>query len=177
VSAIAIRLRPVEDPDFAAIAALTNVYINTTVVHFGYEPVKADELRDAWRAKRTLYPYLVAVDDHGDFLGYAKAGPWRERAAYQWSVETGIYVVERAHGCGVGRTLYAALIDACRERGFHSAIGGITMPNDASVRLHEALGFQQIATFRQAGWKFGAWHDVAFFQLTLRDGSHVAAAL
>jgi phosphinothricin acetyltransferase len=167
----AITIRCVEDRDWDAIARLTNVYIDGTAVHFGYEPVSGGELRDAWWPKRDRYPFLVAAARDGRFLGYAKAGAWRERAAYQWTAEVGIYIEADAHGQGVGRALYAALFDACRERGFHSLIGGVTLPNDASCRLHESMGFQRVATFAHAGWKLGAWHDVAFYQLMLTDGA------
>lgn len=169
-------VRAVDDLDFSAIAALTNIYIAGTAIHFGYEPVSDQELRDAWWSKRERYPFLVATDDDGQFLGYAKAGPWRERAAYAWTAEVGVYVVESAQRRGVGKSLYWHLIEACRERGFHSLVGGITLPNDPSVRLHEAMGFRHVATFRDAGWKFGRWHDVGFWQVMLADGSAPAQA-
>ncbi len=166
-----MQVRRVEDGDWDAIARLTNVYIAGTAVHFGTEPVSGAELRDAWWPRRERYPFLVAVDGGGRFLGYAKAGTWRERAAYAWTAEVGIYVEAHAHGRGVGTALYRELVDACRARGFQSLVGGITLPNDASCSLHESLGFRRVATFARAGWKLGAWHDVAFFQLMLGDGA------
>lgn len=169
-------VRDAQASDFEFIAGLTNHFIAHTAIHFGHEAVSADELRSSWEKTRGRYPYLVSEVD-GRFAGYAKAGVWRERAAYQWTAETGIYVEASLHRRGVGRTLYAALIDACRGRGFHSLIGGITLPNDASVRLHESLGFVGVGRVVRAGWKFGMWHDVGFWQLMLRDGGHVAADL
>ncbi|MFO0828019.1 MAG: N-acetyltransferase family protein [Phycisphaerales bacterium] len=163
------RIRGVEDADFAAIADLTNEYIRKTAIHFSYEPVTDAELRDLWWPKRDRYPFLVATDERGEFLGYAKAGVWRERYAYRWIAEVGIYVMPFAQRGGVGRALYGQLVDECRERGLHSLVGGITLPNDASVRLHEAMGFVKVAHFARAGWKFGRWHDVGFWQLMLRD--------
>jgi phosphinothricin acetyltransferase len=170
-------VRGVEAADFSAIAELTNHYIATTAIHFGYEPVDADALRDAWWPKRDRYPYVVAVDADGRFLGYAKSGPWRERAAYQWSAETGIYVVPESQGRGIGAALSTALIDRCHTCGFHSLIAGVTLPNEPSMKLHIAVGFREVARFARAGWKFGAWHDVAFLQLMLRDADHVPEPL
>jgi phosphinothricin acetyltransferase len=163
--------RPTHEQDFQAIAGLTNEFIRSTAVHFGYEPVTPEELAAVWRETRDRYPWLSAEVD-GRFAGYAKAGAWRTRTAYQWTAEVGIYIEEWARGRGVGRTLYQALLDELRTRGFHSAIGGITLPNEPSVRLHEALGFKPVGVVRDAGHKLGAWHDVGFWQLILRDGAH-----
>ncbi len=167
----ALLIRPASDSDFPAIADLTNTYIVGTSIHFGYEPVTPAELAAAWKKGIDRFPFLVA-ETGGVFAGYAKAGVWRERAAYQWTTEVGIYITPSHHRTGIGRTLYSRLLDDVRARGFHSAIGGITLPNTPSIRLHESLGFSHIGTFRHAGWKFGAWHDVAFYQLLLRDATH-----
>lgn len=164
-------IRPTTAADFSAIAALTNRYISGTSIHFAYQPVTADELQSAWLKHRDTYPFLTAEVD-STFAGYAKAGPWRERAAYQWTPEVGIYIEPAFHGKGLGRALYGALLDDLRTRGFHSAIGGVTLPNDPSTRLHQSLGFTHVGTVREAGFKFNAWHDVAFWQITLQDGSH-----
>ncbi|MBL9150286.1 MAG: N-acetyltransferase [Phycisphaerae bacterium] len=163
---MAVEIRTVEDSDWPAIADLTNHYIEHTAIHFGYDPVTPNELRELWWPKRDLYPFLVAADGTR-FLGYAKAGVWRERAAYKWTAEVGVYVARDTQGAGVGTRLYQALIDACRERGFHSLVGGITLPNEPSVRLHERVGFVKVAHFAHAGYKFGAWHDVGFWQVKL----------
>lgn len=162
-------VRPAIASDFDAIAALTNIYITTTAIHFSYDPVTAEELRTAWE-KHARYPFVVAELD-GRFAGYAKAGPWRERAAYQWTPESGIYVEPFAQRRGVGAALYARLIDALKAQGFHSVIGGVTLPNEASVRLHERLGFVKISHVKDAGWKFNQWHDVGFWQLMLNPGA------
>jgi L-amino acid N-acyltransferase YncA len=161
---VRMTIRAAAADDFDAIAAITNHYIATTAIHFGYEPVTAAELLDTWQHK-LRYPWLV--DDTGEVRGYAKGGPWRDRAAYQWTVETGIYVADNVRGGGIGRALYAALIERLAAAGFRSAVAGITMPNDASVRLHERLGFVPVGTFKDAGYKLGTWHDVAWFQRPL----------
>ncbi|MBL8745485.1 MAG: N-acetyltransferase [Phycisphaerae bacterium] len=172
-------MRPVEPADFDAIAALTNHFIVNTSIHFGYDPVTPDDLRASWEQSRGRYPYLVAEigEAPARLIGYAKSGPWRDRAAYQWTAEAGIYVAPDMHGRGTGRRLYAELIAECRRRGFHSLVGGVTQPNDASMRLHESLGFVRVGCFRHAGWKLGAWHDVMWWQLMLRDEGHTAGRL
>ena len=163
------QIRPAAAADFAALAAITNHYIATTAIHFGYQAVTADELGAAWQAATGRYPWLVA-DDGGAVIGYAKAGEWRARDAYRWTAEIGVYVAVDRRGAGTGRALYAALIEALTAAGFRSAIGGITLPNPASIALHERLGFTHVGTVRDAGYKLGAWHDVAFYQRRLTEG-------
>jgi phosphinothricin acetyltransferase len=158
-----VTVREPQDADFDALATLTNHYIATTAIHFGYEPIGAGELHAQWRDARERFPWRVA-DDGGAAIGYAKAGVWRARAAYQWTCELGVYVAPEAIGRGAGGALYAALLDACKQRGFRSAVAGITLPNPASVALHERFGFVPAGVIAQAGFKHGTWHDVAFFQ-------------
>src|SRR5262245_53470947 len=126
-------LRLARESDFAAIAAITNHYIRTTAIHFGYEDVPADELRTMWQDGRDVYPWLVAELD-GEIAGYAKAGTWRTRAAYRWITETGIYLAPSHCGRGLGPPLYRALLDTLRKQGFHAAVGGIALPNDPSIK-------------------------------------------
>ena len=107
---------------------------------------------------------IVGVDDGGTVLGYAKSGRFRERAAYDTSVETSIYVAEAARGCGVGRTLYARLIELLEGSNARLAVGGMTEPNPASAALHESLGFTRVGTFEGVGVKFGEPWDVTWYQ-------------
>ncbi|MBV8758351.1 MAG: N-acetyltransferase [Deltaproteobacteria bacterium] len=160
-----MSIRAVHNADFDAIAAITNHYIATSAIHFGYEPVSADDLRAAWAA-HPRHPYLVDERD-GVVVAYAKAGVWRERAAYAWTTEVGIYVAPDARRGGIGLPLYVALLDTCAAAGFHSAIAGITLPNDPSLALHARLGFEHVGTVRDAGFKNNAWHAVAFYQKLL----------
>ena len=162
-----MAIRECTDSDFSTITALTNRIIATTAIHFGYDPLPDAELPALWRAQRDTFPWLTMTDQAGAFLGYAKAGSWRARAAYRWTCETTIHLAESARGHGHGLTLYTALLAACRARGFHSAIGGISLPNPASVALHEKLGFVPVGVVKEAGTKFGTWHDVGFWQLML----------
>lgn len=156
-------IRPVQDDDIAAITAITNHYITTTAVHFAYEPLLEAELHAMWRGYRDRFPWLV-IEEGGQVAGFAKAGTWRDRAAYAWTAETGVYLADGTRGRGLGRMVYVALLDELARRGFRSAVAGITLPNDPSVALHLSLGFEPVGTFRDAGWKLGTWIDVGFWQ-------------
>jgi phosphinothricin acetyltransferase len=156
-------IRSARDDDFPTIAAITNHYIATTSIHFAYEPVSTDAIRSLWLAGRERYPWFVA-EAHGTVVGYAKAGIWRDRAAYAWTTEIGLYIAPDAHRRGFGRALYRELLAELEDRGFRSAIAGITLPNDPSVAFHEAFGFGWVGTVRDAGYKLGAWHDLGFWQ-------------
>ncbi|MGH7133609.1 MAG: GNAT family N-acetyltransferase, partial [Phycisphaerales bacterium] len=149
-----VVVRAARETDFDACAALVNVYIRGTAIHFGIDEQSGAELREMWRKYAGRYPWLIAEVD-GVFAGYAKAGVWRERAAYQWTPECGVYVEERFHRLGVARALYGRLFEVMRGQGFESVIAGITLPNEASVRLHESMGFDAAGVVRRAGWKLG----------------------
>jgi L-amino acid N-acyltransferase YncA len=111
-------------------------------------------------------PWLVA-ELEGAVVGYAYASKWKVRSAYRYAVETTIYLEHGWEGRGIGRGLCAGLLSGLRARGLHVAIGGAALPNDASAALHEKLGFERVATFRQVGFKHGKWVDVAYWQLLL----------
>lgn len=164
----AMMIRPVADDDFVAIASITNHYIMTTPNHFAYEPIAAEYLRDLWRADER-HPWFVASDRQG-VVGYAKSGVWRERMAYSWTAEVGVYLSPHACGRGLGSGLYDALLDELARRGFRSAIAGITLPNEASIALHEKHGFERVGVFRDAGWKFDGWRSVEFWQKRFATG-------
>ncbi|HUS27842.1 MAG TPA: GNAT family N-acetyltransferase [Kofleriaceae bacterium] len=158
-------IRAARADDFATLAAITNHYITTSSIHFAYEPVTDADLRAMWERSRDRHPWLVTQDgEAGEVLGYAKSGVWRERAAYNWTCEVGLYIADAARGRGLGRALYEALLAECARRGFRSAVAGITLPNDPSIALHEKCGFARVGTFADAGWKHGAWHAVEFWQ-------------
>jgi phosphinothricin acetyltransferase len=113
-------------------------------------------------------PWLVSEDAAGQVNGYAYASRYRERAAYQWAVETTVYLREDARGQGLGKALYAVLFDQLARLGYFQAFAGIALPNAASVALHESVGFQAIGIFRSVGFKFGAWRDVGWWQRSLQ---------
>lgn len=159
-------IRAARESDFDAIADLINHYIRETSTHFSTEPVTPAELRDAWSSSRHQYPFLVAEVDHR-FAGFSKAGSFRERAAYAWTAESTVYVARGLERKGVGKALYQRLFTLLRAQGFETVIGGIALPNEASVLLHESLGFVKVAHVARAGWKYGRFHDLGFWQLDL----------
>lgn len=162
-----IAIRDAASSDAASIAAIYNVHVRTTTATFELEGVNADEMaRRIGDVQTRGLPWLVALQD-GVVLGYAYATPWKARAAYAYSVESSIYLAESAQGRGLGKRLYAELIERLRDAGIHAVIGGITLPNPTSITLHEALGFEYIGRFREVGWKFERWIDVGYWQLVL----------
>jgi L-amino acid N-acyltransferase YncA len=147
--------------DAGEIADIYRPLVTDTAVSFELEPPDAAEM--ARRIERVLdyAPWLVYERD-GAVTGYAYATRFRERAAYQWSVEVTVYVRDGSRGAGVGRALYASLFAALTLQGFRTAFAGMTLPNDASEALHRAVGFTPIGVYRNVGYKHGRWHDVAW---------------
>jgi phosphinothricin acetyltransferase len=139
-----------------------------TPVSFELTPPTAEEFEQRIVAAQSRWAWLVA-ERRGEIRGYAYGSSFRPRAAYQWSVETSAYVGAAYHGQGVGKTLYARLLSVLADKGYCTAYAGITLPNEASVHLHRSLGFVEVGVFRRAGRKFGAWHDVSWWQRPLRD--------
>ena len=164
-------IRPATAADAARIAAIYNHYVATTTISFEEEPVTADDMTQRIAdVGASRLPWLVMLD--GDkLIGYAYATKWRVRAAYRFAVESSVYLDPEYAGKGGGTVLYEALLAELRERGLHVAIGGIAQPNEASVRLHERLGFQKVAHFSEVGLKFGRWIDVGYWQLKLADST------
>ena len=162
-----MRIRLATAGDAAAIAAIYAPYVTDTAVSFEVDPPDAAAMRERVAAGGDLYPWLVARDEAGAILGYASASAFRSRPAYRFTVETSVYLAREAVGRGLGRRLYGALLDTLEAQGFTQAIGAITLPNPASVALHEALGFSRAGTYRQVGRKLGAWHSVGLWQRPL----------
>lgn len=160
-------IRLADERDTAQIAAIYAPYVRGTSVSFEIEPPTIEEMRD--RIVGTLHrlPWLVC-DNGGTIAGYACAGPHRTRWGYQWSADVSAYVDRRYQRMGVGRALYTSLLAALQAQGFFAACAGIALPNAASVGLHEAMGFEPVGVYRAIGYKSGAWHDVGWWQLSLR---------
>lgn len=161
-----IRRSHASDAPF--VAAIYNHYVTSSIVTFELEPVTDDEMRNRMDAIAINYPYLVYEED-GVVLGYAYATQWKARQAYQHSVESSVYLHHGAIGKGVGSMLYAMLLDKLKAMSIHAVIGGISLPNDASVALHEKFGFEKIGQFKQVGRKFNRWIDVGYWELILSD--------
>ena len=161
-------IRLATERDAGAVADIYAPNVTGTVVSFEAEPPDAEEMRRRVEATLERYPWLVC-ERQGRVLGYAYAGAHGSRAAYRWSVDVSVYVDGEAHRTGVGRALYASLFAALELQGFYNAYAGATLPNPASVGLHEAMGFRPVGVYRGAGYKMGAWHDVGWWHLPLRE--------
>jgi phosphinothricin acetyltransferase len=159
-------LRHCAPSDAAQICDIYNYYVRETVVTFEESAVLEDEMARRIADITARLPWLV-WEIEGRILGYAYAASWKGRAAYRHSVESSIYLAKHATGQGLGSRLYEALIADVRQRGLHCVIGGAALPNPASAALHEKLGFSKVAEFREVGFKFGRWIDVAYWELML----------
>jgi phosphinothricin acetyltransferase len=163
---LSVRDGRVEDAE--ACAAIYAPYVLETAISFESEPPPASEMADRIaRASRT-HAWLVLEDD-GRVVGYAYGGPFAPRAAYRWACEVSVYLEQGRRRTGGGRLLYGALLERLRARGFRTAMGGMTLPNDASAGLHRAMGFEPVGVYRRVGYKHGTWHDVAWTQLMLAE--------
>jgi L-amino acid N-acyltransferase YncA len=162
----AIRLATLHDA--AQIAALYAPIVRDTIISFEVEPPTAHEMRRRIEETLERFPWLACERD-GKVAGYAYAAEHSSRAAYQWSVNVSVYVHESERCTGVGRALYQSLLSILALQGFYNAYAGIALPNPASVGLHEALGFLPVGIYRGVGYKFGAWHDVGWWELSLRE--------
>lgn len=162
-----VRIATVDDA--AVIASIYAPYVLGTAITFEEEPPSAEEMADRIAATLPTYPYLL-FEERGTVLGYAYAGAHRARAAYRWSVDVTAYAHMDAHRRGVGRALYDELLRRLTGQGFHAAFAGIALPNEKSVGLHEAMGFQHLGTYAEVGFKLGRWHDVGWWRRPLAHG-------
>ena len=160
------RIREFEERDLTPCEALLAASIRAEIANFHWVPPGREALEADWRLHRGEYPWL-SVELDGRWAGFAAAYPYKSRAAYRWTAETGIYLEARARGKGYGRHLYQGLLDSLTARGFRSAVAGIALPGEASSGLHAALGFRRVGVFREVGWKQGEWRDVALWQRSL----------
>ncbi|WP_299587830.1 arsinothricin resistance N-acetyltransferase ArsN1 family B [uncultured Microbulbifer sp.] len=160
-------IRPAEQKDANAIATIYNHFILNTSATFEEQEVSEDEIINRIKfIRNSNLPWLVK-QIHGEVIGYAYASKWRERSAYRFSVESTVYIANNMKSKGLGTELYSALFTQLKERNIHNIIGGITLPNPASVALHEKLGMKKVAHFEKVGFKFGQWLDVGYWQAQL----------
>ena len=159
-------IRPATSTDASAIAAIYNYFVANTTISFEEAPVTDSEMAARIDSVSAQLPWYVYERD-GKVLGYAYATPWRVRSAYRFSVEATVYVAPDCARQGIGRQLYAVLLDALRAKQIQVVLGGIAQPNPASVALHEQAGFQKVAHFNRVGRKFDQWIDVGYWELQL----------
>lgn len=163
-----LTVRDATAADAAGCAAIYAPFVTGTAVTFETVPPDAAEMAGRIAAAQQRHAWLVA-EEAGVLLGYAYAGAYRPRAAYSRTAETSIYLAPAAAGRGVGRTLYAALLQRLRDLGYGTAVGGLTPPNPASAALHAALGFERVGSFTRVGRKFRRWHGCDWWELALRE--------
>ncbi|MEY2979031.1 MAG: GNAT family N-acetyltransferase [Prochlorotrichaceae cyanobacterium] len=164
-----LQIRPATVEDAAQICQIYNPYILNTTITFEEHPLTPSDMGDRLhQVKAAGLPWLVLEDvDQNVLKGYCYAFPWKTRSAYRYTVETSIYLQENDRGQGLGATLYTHLLHHLEAQGIHSAIGILALPNPASIRLHEKLGFVYAGCLKDAGFKFDRWIDVVYWQRLL----------
>lgn len=162
-----MKIRRANLTDAEQIAEIYNYYVLNTHHTFESEPLSAEEMQKRIRETSENYPYLVAEVD-GEIQGYVYAAQFKLRQAYKHSVEVSIYVRNQAKQKGIGSELYKKLLEELKETDVHALMAGISLPNEASVRFHEKLGYEKVAHFREVGYKLGRWVDVGFWEMLNR---------
>ena len=168
-----MQIRPTVDADLPGILAIINREIAENFAHFGETPETLESLRAQFRDPTGRSRWVSAVIDAptsrsmgaGATIGYAKGTPWKPREGYRFSSEVSVYIEPGHHGRGIGKALYTRLFADLEAIGYRRLIGGIALPNEASVRLHESMGMRKVAHFEKTGFKMGRWIDVAYWQL------------
>jgi L-amino acid N-acyltransferase YncA len=163
----------VPELDAAACREIYAPFVRDTAVTFEEAVPTVEDLEGRIRTITKTHPWLV-MEVGGKVVGYAYASQLRPRAAYRWAAETTVYIAPGFRRAGVGRRLYTELLDRLRRQGFQAAFGGATLPNEGSVGLHKAMGFEPVGIYRRVGWKLGAWHDVIWMELVLRPETNDA---
>lgn len=156
------------DRDAAAVAEIYRPLVEETAISFEEVAPSPTEMAERIRGTAEKTPWLVA-EAGGEIIGYTYAGPHRQRAAYRWSVDVSAYVAGEWRGRGVGRALYDRLLVMLEQQGFFNVYAGVTLPNDASVNLHQAVGMEPIGVYQKAGFKFGRWWDVMWLGRRLTE--------
>ncbi len=164
----AMDIRLADPADAGQIGAIYAPVVLNTHISFEEHVPSAEEMAQRISACLRRYPWLVAVDGE-TIAGYAYGSTHRSRPGYRWSVESSVYIHERARRGGVARALYQRLFQMLTAQGFHAVYAGIALPNDASIALHRSMGFANIGVFREVGYKLGKWVDTSWWQLRLTD--------
>jgi phosphinothricin acetyltransferase len=159
-------IRTVQTKDIREISTIYNYYIENTTITFEEEPISDDEMGKRINEVVPTYPWFV-YEYNETVLGYAYATRWRARAAYRHSVELSIYISKDNLGKGIGKKLYETILAELRKTDVHAVIGGMSLPNEPSEKLHESLGFKKMAEFKEVGYKFQKWIDVGYWELII----------
>ena len=159
-------VRAITIADTQQVCDIYNYYINNSVATFETEAIPLEEMETRIRNILSNYPWLV-LEVNGEILGYAYANAWHRRAAYKRSVESTVYLKHGQSGQGIGTKLYSELIAQITNQDYHVVIGGISLPNEASIALHEKFGFEKAAHYKEVGYKFDRWVDVGYWELLI----------
>lgn len=159
-------IRKVDANDAVFICDIYNYYIKNTSISFEEDMKDVKIIKERIKEISSILPYLVYESDNR-VIGYAYATKWKERTSYRYTVEISVYVEHNHHNKGIGTKLYTALIEELKSSDVHVALGGIVIPNDKSIALHEKLGFEKVAHLKEVGYKFDKWHDIEYWQLTI----------
>uniref|UniRef100_UPI0032170574 arsinothricin resistance N-acetyltransferase ArsN1 family B n=1 Tax=uncultured Draconibacterium sp. TaxID=1573823 RepID=UPI0032170574 len=159
-------IRDIHINDSKAIADIYNYYINNTCITFEEIPVTESDIKERIKSHNLNLPWIV-YEESGEIAGYAYASEWKSRCAYKFSVESTVYLKQGKEGKGIGTILYRELLNRIARSNIHAVIGGIALPNKPSIALHEKLGFEKVAQFKEVGYKFEKWIDVGYWELVL----------
>lgn len=160
-------IRQVTTNDAKEITEIYNYYIKHTIITFEETPVTEEEIKERIAIVSSNLPWIV-YEENNRIIGYAYASEWKSRCAYKHSLESTVYLQKGLFGKGIGTLLYTELIKQIGQTNCHALIGGIALPNDASIALHEKLGFEKVAQFKEVGYKFGKWIDVGYWELLMK---------
>lgn len=158
-------IRPVTISDAQTLLNIYNYYVLNTVTTFDLEALSLDRFTEKIKSIMTDYPFII-YEENNEILGYAYGSKFRPKPAYNQTVESTVYVKHGTYGKQIGTKLYTELLSLLKQEKFHVVLGVLTLPNEASIKLHEKFGFKQVAHLKETGLKFGSWHDVGFWQLT-----------
>ena len=161
-------IRDFQPQDLSQIVSIFNHYVENEACTFQLIPFTDEDMVKKIDLIQKHYPFLV-IEENQEVLGFAYGSRWREKQAYDLSVETTIYLQPYLKGKGIGSRLYKSLIDNLKSRGYHLLVACLTLPNPASVKLHQRLGFQEVGEFTHAGRKFDRWHNVSYWQKLLTE--------
>jgi L-amino acid N-acyltransferase YncA len=161
-----MNIRKVEICDAADISSIYNYYVENTIITFEEVPVSTEEMASRIESISSQYPFLV-YEENRKVIGYAYVTQWKARSAYRYSAEDTVYLHPDAKGKGIGSILLRQLLEEVKNTELHVLVGGIALPNEASIALHEKFGFKKIGQFEEIGFKFGKWIDVGYWELKL----------
>ena len=168
-----ITIREASQEDTKELLAIYKPYVEKTAITFEYEVPSEEEFANRIANTLKKYPYLVAVDEKNEIIGYTYASAFKSRKAYDWAVETSIYIKEGRHGEGLGKLLYQKLENILKEMGICNMCACIAYPNPSSEAFHERLGYKTVAHFHQCGFKMGKWYDMIWMEKFI--GEHTQA--